>query len=99
MFSLHSKKKKDKDYVRANGKLVFREIALFAGAHASTLKHILIIVPLVKLSIPYLMRFKEYGNPAPFQWDGILYSVCEFFPFGIYSWANLYFVLAGFLDF
>ena len=78
---------------------MFREICLFAGAHAMTTKYIMIAVPLIKLSIPYFVRYMEYGNPFFFSWDSIIYSATEFLPYSFYTFANFLFVLAGFIDF
>lgn len=51
------------------------------------------------MSIPYLARFIQYGNPAPFQWDGIIYSALEFPILSFMTFANFLFVIIGYIDF
>ncbi len=76
-----------------------REIALFSGVHQPKHKHALIILVILRLSIPYIARVFAYGTPFGFNWDSILYSVIEFIAYGTLSYMNFLFIIAGYIDF
>ena len=62
-------------------------------------KWIMILMPIIKMGIPYFVRYMETGSPLVYTWDSILYSVCDLLPYSIFSLGNYLFVLAGMIDF
>lgn len=106
MYSIHSLKTKIikgiAQQVPSLGRLVFKEIAIFAGAHTKSTSKLLFLMPLIKCLLPYLVRFYEYGNPlGPNMkaYDSYLYFACELPVMFFLSWANYLFVAAGLIDF
>eukprot|EP00347_Sterkiella_histriomuscorum_P021309 403334452 len=106
MYSIHSMKTQILQgvvqQVPSIGRLVFKEMAIFAGAHCKSTAKLVIFVPLVKCILPYLVRMYDYGNPLGpnmFAWDSYLYFLCELPVIYFLSWANFLFVAAGLIDF
>jgi hypothetical protein len=81
------------------GKLMMREIALFACAEQSSIV-VIFVVLVLRLSIPYLIRWWEHGNAFnEFNWDSWLYSILELLFGGFMVFINYCFVYIGFVDF
>jgi hypothetical protein len=82
-----------------SGKLVLKEICLFAGAQAFN-PFICFLVAIIRIPIPYVIRYIDHKNIFhAFNWDSWLYSSFELM-FGTFLAAvNALFVLAGLIDF
>lgn len=76
-----------------------REIALLSGTQQPSTR-ILSIVVLLRVSLPFLIRYLQQGSPVPgFAWDSWLYSVLESIIGGLFFLQNYLFVFGGCLDF
>ncbi|CDW86475.1 UNKNOWN [Stylonychia lemnae] len=101
MYSLHSFKRGlfSKSLKPSSGRLVFREIAIFAGAKCVSLKYMLIILPIIKASLVLLIRYLEHGSPIALDIDGFIYQIAELPVFWFLTFANYLFVAIGLIDF
>ncbi|CDW73934.1 UNKNOWN [Stylonychia lemnae] len=100
MFSLHAIKKTNQSKQLCSGRLIFREIGLFAGAHATTVKYFIIITSATKLFLPFIARYIEYGTFLGFDnWDSFLYQLLEIPSLGFLLIINYLFIIVGFVDF
>ena len=83
MYTLHSLK--GVDYHDANqhpvysGKLFIRELVFYSGCQQINIMGFTILTTIVRGLIPYIVRYYQFGTFAGFEWDGIVFSVCEFF--------------------
>ena len=79
MFALHSSRTISVETLinkKYDGSLVFKEIALFAGAHQRSTKLFLTLAIAGKLMLPFVARLIEFKT-LRLQWDGTLYTVME----------------------
>lgn len=83
-----------------SGKLVLKEICLFAGAQAFN-PLFCFLFAFFRIPIPYVIRYLDYKHIFHgFNWDSWVYAVLEFLFGGIFIISvNYLFVLAGLLDF
>jgi hypothetical protein len=83
-----------------SGKLVLREMSLFAGALATSPRFYHITFALFRILIPFLVRYYEHKNAFhDFNWDSWLYSALEVLVGFFITTLNFLFVMAGLIDF
>jgi len=82
-----------------SGKLVLKEICLFAGALAYN-PFICFLIAFMRIPIPYIIRYMDNKNIFySFNWDSWLYSSLELFFGTLLVAINALFVMAGLIDF
>ena len=82
------------------GRLVLREIGLFAGAKARIVKYFILFASLCKLLIPFVARYIETGNLLGFtSWESYLYQLLEIPSLGFLLIINYLFIIVGYIDF
>eukprot|EP00347_Sterkiella_histriomuscorum_P001687 403371064 len=106
MFSLHSIKTSFIEGVVQQkpsiGRLVFKELCIFAGAHTFSIAKFLMIAPTLKCLLPYIVRTYQYGNPfGPNMGTTEFYVYCfAEIPLMYYlTSVNYLFIGAGLIDF
>lgn len=77
-----------------------KEISLFAGSLQLSGPLFAMLTTLLKLTIPYIIRYVEYGSAiSGFNWTSWLYVGVETLVILLVQIPNYLFVYAGFIDF
>jgi hypothetical protein len=83
-----------------NGKLVLKEICLYAGSLAVNPIIFHNLFAAIRIFIPFLVRYYEHKNAFhDFNWDSWLYSALEVIFTFFLATLNFLFVMVGLIDF
>eukprot|EP00347_Sterkiella_histriomuscorum_P022734 403337362 len=83
-----------------DGRHILRELALFSRARSPNLIMLILVLTLVKMSIPFLIRLFLLGTPAGFDnWDSYVYQIFELLLLFSMTMPNYIFIFSGFIDF
>jgi hypothetical protein len=81
------------------GKLLLRELGLFAGANATVILPLVFLATGFKIFIPFLARKYVYGSYTIFNsWEDYVYTISQMIVQFMFT-PNYVFVIAGFIDF
>lgn len=82
-----------------NGRLLFREMVLFARAHEISIFIFVLILPMIRYSLFFIVRYIEKGTFMGFGLDGYLYTAVELPNVIMFTMLNYFFIFVGLLDF
>ena len=83
-----------------SGKLVLKEICLYAGAQATNALIYHNLFALFRIFIPFAVRYYDQKNAFhDFNWDSWLYSALELGICYLITTLNFLFVMVGLIDF
>ena len=97
---MFKQRKGDKTHpIEIEGKLLIRELGLFASENSTNITFVPPFLFLLKISLPFIARYLTYGTATGFDsWDSWVYSMCQLAVHFIYFVSSV-FIFAGFNDF
>eukprot|EP00347_Sterkiella_histriomuscorum_P007981 403346826 len=85
-----------------SGKLLLQELVVFTQAYTHNYKQVFmfaVIISLLRLFIPFIMRYIDKGTLLSNTWDDVCYSSIEIISGLLYLMLNYAFVIVGLVDF